>query len=378
MMIFTVAPLLALYVYWRAVRPNAEGAIRVAGALLLALGALFPIFVDTFGGSILAPTLDARVMLVGEFFLLTLLASAIFVFFRDAVLVVCRFFSLRPACLTASKAIGLLFVSAALISGFSISRALRDPVVNHVTVAVENLPEDLAGLKIAQLSDLHQANVFGPERLKRIVRLTNALNADLIVITGDSVDGAVKSRGDDLLALKDLRAPGGVYVIEGNHEHYVDYDGWMAFYPTLGLKLLRNEHAVIKRGESAVVLAGLTDYGAGRFQREEPDMARALKGAPAGLTIVLSHQPREVKKLADFDVDLVLCGHTHGGQMPLLSILVTVLNDGLLRGLYMRKGNTGKPVSVYVHSGTGLWTGYSARLGTQNEIALITLEKKGK
>ena len=107
-------------------------------------------------------------------------------------------------------------------------------------------------------------------------------------------------------------------------------------------------------------------------------MARALKGAPAGLTIVLSHQPREVKKLADFDVDLVLCGHTHGGQMPLLSILVTVLNDGLLRGLYMRKGNTGKPVSVYVHSGTGLWTGYSARLGTQNEIALITLEKKGK
>ena len=378
MMIFTVAPFLALYVYWRALRPCAKGPARAFGAFVLLLGALFPIFVDTFGGSILAPTLNVRSMLVGEFFLLMLLESALFFVIRDAVLIVGRLFGKRLAILKTPKTVCFLFLLAAVVSVFSITQAMRDPVIKRVTVAVENLPEELAGLRIAQLSDLHQANVFGPDRLERIVRATNALNADLVVMTGDFVDGTVKRRGQDLLALKNLRAPLGVYAVEGNHEHYADYDGWMAFFPTLGFKLLRNEHVVVADGIAPVVLAGLTDYGAKRFGRAVPDISRALKGAPRGFTIVLSHQPKEVKELVNSDADLVLCGHTHGGQMPALSVLVAALNDGFVRGLYTREGKEGKPLFVYVHSGTGLWTGFSARLGTENEIVLLTLEKKGK
>ena len=151
----------------------------------------------------------------------------------------------------------------------------------------------------------------------------------------------------------------------------------MEFFPKLGLTLLRNEHALLRRGQDALLLAGLTDYGAKRFGRAVPDLKGALKGAPEGFTIVLSHQPREVKELKDSDVDLVLCGHTHGGQTPMVSLLVKALNDGYVRGLY-KKETDGKSLSVFVHPGTGLWTGFSARLGSENEIVLITLNKKGK
>lgn len=378
MILFTVAPLMALYVYWRAVRALGRGPQRLFSVAVLALGATFPIVVDTFGGSLLAPTLDGRLMIAGEFFLLVLLESALLVALRDGLLLISRVVGQPILILRTPKAVVFLLVLATFVSLYAVSQALRDPVVKRVTLDFENLPDSFVGIRIAQLSDLHQANIFGPERLKRIVHATNQLNADIIVITGDLVDGSVKSRGKELDALRNLVAPEGIYVVEGNHEHYVDYDGWMAFFPKLGLKLLRNEHAVLRRGNDALLLAGLTDYGAKRFGRAAPDLTRALKGAPEGFTIVLSHQPREVKKWTDSGVDLMLCGHTHGGQTPLVSLLVKALNDGYVRGLYTEKSADGKALSVYVHPGTGLWTGFSARLASENEIALITLTKKGK
>lgn len=378
MMFFTVAPLMALYVYWRAVRVLGRGVLRSLFVAVLALGALFPILVATFGGSIPAPTVDGHLMIAGEFFLLVLLESTILIILCDGVLLISRVVGKRIAILRTAKRVIFLFALATFVTLFAVSQALRDPVVKRVTLDFDNLPDAFVGMRIAQLSDLHQADVFGPERLKRIVHATNQLNADIIVITGDLVDGSVKSRGKELGALRNLVAPEGIYVVEGNHEHYVDYDGWMAFFPKLGLKLLRNEHAVLRRGNDALLLAGLTDYGAKRFGRAAPDLTRALKGAPEGFTIVLSHQPREVKKWTDSGVDLMLCGHTHGGQTPLVSLLVKALNDGYVRGLYTEKSADGKALSVYVHPGTGLWTGFSARLASENEIALITLTKKGK
>ena len=129
MMLFTVAPLMALYVYWRAVRVLGRGVLRSLFVAVLALGALFPILVATFGGSIPAPTVDGHLMIAGEFFLLVLLESTILIILCDGVLLISRVVGKRIAILRTAKRVIFLFALATFVTLFAVSQALRDPVV---------------------------------------------------------------------------------------------------------------------------------------------------------------------------------------------------------------------------------------------------------
>ena len=244
------------------------------------------------------------------------------------------------------------------------------PQVKEETVAVNRLPEEADGLTVAVLADLHVDGITREERIRKIVERTNALNPDIVVIAGDFVDGTVPVHGGDLRPLADLKARYGVFGVPGNHEYYSGYEEWMEFLPTLGIRMLLNEHA--PAGGEAVVLAGVTDPVAGIMGKEEPDISKALKDAPEkGVRILVSHQPRLAREAAAHGVDLQVSGHTHGGMIAGVDRLVACFNEGFVSGLYT-VGN----MKLYVSNGAGIWNGFPIRIGVPSEIVLIRLRKE--
>lgn len=171
-----------------------------------------------------------------------------------------------------------LLVFSAVLATVGMIGGTRVPQVKEETVAVNRLPEEADGLTVAVLADLHVDGITREERIRKIVERTNALNPDIVVIAGDFVDGTVPVHGGDLRPLADLKARYGVFGVPGNHEYYSGYEEWMEFLPTLGIRMLLNEHA--PAGGEAVVLAGVTDPVAGIMGKEEPDISKALKDAP--------------------------------------------------------------------------------------------------
>ena len=144
----------------------------------------------------------------------------------------------------------------------------------------------------------------------------------------------------------------------------------MKFLPTLGIRMLHNEHVLT--GGDAVVLAGVTDPVAGIMGKEVPDIRKALAGAPEkGVRILASHQPRLAPEAAAHGVDLQVSGHTHGGMIAGIDRLVARFNEGFVSGLYTVGG-----MKLYVSNGAGIWNGFPIRIGVPSEIVLIRLRKE--
>jgi len=208
------------------------------------------------------------------------------------------------------------------------------------------------------------------EEVEDVVRRTNALEPDLIVLAGDFVDGRVDQLGYKLEPLKNLRAKYGVYGIPGNHEYYSGYREWMAFLRTLGIDMLENEHR--EPAGDLLVVAGVTDRAARMRKMEEPDVKKALAGAPEkSFKILLAHQPAHTREAAEAGADLQLSGHTHGGMIVGLDRVIAGLNYGYVSGMY----DVGK-MKLYVSRGTSLWKGFPIRLGVPSEITVVTLLRK--
>lgn len=261
---------------------------------------------------------------------------------------------------------------ALVLAAIGVGQALRVPPLKDVEIEVANLPPQFEGYRLLQLTDLHISRLFEAAWARAVVDRSNTLGVDLIVVTGDVIDGSVDMRRQDVAALADLRAPDGVYVIPGNHEYFFDYQRWMDYFPTLGMKPLANGHAVIERGGAKLVLAGVTDYSATQTGLPGPDLAKALAGAPAGVPVVLlDHQPRKARLAAAQGVGLQLSGHTHGGLVVGLDRLFALANEGFVSGLYDVQG-----MALYVNNGTGLWPGLALRLGKPSELTRITLVRK--
>ena len=258
---------------------------------------------------------------------------------------------------------------SAVVGAYSIFQGLRDPVVRELRIALPGLPPALAGTTIVQLTDLHIGATKSRSFAKDVVRSTNALAPDVIVITGDLVEGRFGSDREDTLPLADLRARLGVFMVTGNHEYYSGLREWRPELQRLGIRVLRNEHVVIDPEQGGGwVLAGIEDWNGGSIEPDGgPDLARALAGHdPTRPVILLSHQPRAIYPAAQAGVALVLSGHTHGGQIWPFANLVR-LQQPFLQGLH-RVGQT----QLYVSPGTGYW-GPPMRLGTRAEITRITL-----
>jgi len=240
--------------------------------------------------------------------------------------------------------------------------------LERVPVSLPKLGAAFEGFRIVQLSDLHINENTRQEPLNQLVERVNALQPDVVAITGDLVDGDVEDLRSRVTPLSKLRASEGVFFVTGNHEYYHGAVAWEAELRRLGFTVLHNEHRVIRRGNDALVFAGVTDYHGGYFypaHQSRPDLAFA--GAPEGAPrILLAHQPRTAELAALHGVDLQLSGHTHGGQIFPFMLFVR-LQQPVVSGLRKLYG-----IWVYTNRGTGYW-GPPMRVGPSPEITEIRL-----
>jgi uncharacterized protein len=266
----------------------------------------------------------------------------------------------------------LLAGAAALVAGslglWSLRSGLGRVMVKRVEVSLARLPKALSGTRIVQLSDVHVGPTIHRSFIETIVRQCNELAPDLLVITGDLVDGSVEELREHVAPLADLRAKYGVFFVTGNHEYYSGAADWCRELERLGVRVLRNERVSIGGESASFDLAGVDDHSGKSFgDGHGQDLPKALHGRDLDRELVLlAHQPRTIFEAREHGVGLQLSGHTHGGQLWPWTYLVR-LQQPVVAGL-ARFGNS----LVYVSRGTGYW-GPPMRLGAPSEIAELTL-----
>jgi predicted MPP superfamily phosphohydrolase len=275
--------------------------------------------------------------------------------------------SRRRFMLNASNA-AILAVSMPL-TGYSIFEARRRPEVVRSELAVKGLPAGLDGFTIAQFSDTHIGPTLRGGWMRMVVDEINTLGADMVVHTGDMVDGSVAALGREVASLADIKAPHGVWFCPGNHEYYSGIDDWLMETRRLGMRPLVDEHALVDTGRGRILMAGVADYRARRMLpgQDVSSPARAKAGAPDhDVSILLAHQPVSVYEASGAGFDVQLSGHTHGGQFFPWTLAIHLFQP-YVRGLHLHEGTL-----LYVNTGTGYW-GPPMRLGTAPEITLHTL-----
>lgn len=379
-MIILFSAFVGLYVIVRLILPaRMNGFLKFALSLLVLAGAekllLVRVLYGTMGAFMPQPVQMAAGFLHAAVFILFLLTLA-----RDAALLALWpfrrkarrrtvFYGRRERRAASGMGAVALTLAALLLAGYGMKEALRVPTVREVRLQVPGLPPALDGLRIAQLSDLHIGPVFDGAWLADVVARTDSLNPDLIVITGDVVDGPPSRLAPDIAPLAHLRAAQGVYLVPGNHEYYSGLQQWLPVFRQLGIKTLLNENVLLTVRGTPLALAGVTDTAASRWGLEMPDPEKALAGIPEGvMRILLAHRPSLAPASAAAGASLQLSGHTHGGLVLPLSPVVAAFNGGFVSGSYRAAG-----MPLYVSNGAGLWGGTPLRLFVPSEITLITL-----
>jgi predicted MPP superfamily phosphohydrolase len=239
-------------------------------------------------------------------------------------------------------------------------------------VVIPTLPEEFEGFTIGMLSDVHSGAFMGKEDMDRYVASLNGLRADLIVVPGDFVNGNVSEVYPFAESFSALRAPYGVFGVLGNHEYYTqDPEKVAREVDDCGVKILRNDHVVLRKGNGVLTLLGVDDTG--RPDRALAMMETARHHAPrAGASVLLCHRPYFLEQAAAQDFDLVLSGHTHGGQIVIgrlagLSLTPAQLVSPYVWGLY-RENRT----QMFVSRGIGT-VGIPMRINCPPEVVLCTL-----
>jgi uncharacterized protein len=296
-------------------------------------------------------------------FLMRLLDWAAYTAMGLSSLLIVSFIATDLLRLPATATVVLSVVSAAVFLTFVGMVLARRPKIVRVTVPIADLPSDLAGFRILQLSDLHIGPTIRRRFVDAVVDRANALRPDLVAVTGDVADGLVPELREHVAPLGRLRAPHGAYFVTGNHEYYWDVRGWTSELERLGISVLSNEYRVVERGSGRLVLAGVTDLSA--VPRSDP--AAAVAGAPpSDVRVLLAHQPRSAFAAQAAGYDLQLSGHTHGGQYFPFNLLVRLFQP-FVAGLHRLES-----MWLYVSRGTGYW-GPPLRLGAPAEITLLEL-----
>lgn len=258
---------------------------------------------------------------------------------------------------------------ALLLSLVGLFNARRRAPIKTVKVPIVGLPAGLEGFSIVQISDVHVGPTIRRGYVEAIVDAVNRLDADLVAVTGDVVDGSVAALREHTAPLARLSGRHGVLFVTGNHEYYSDATAWVEEFARLGMRPLINQHVVIQHGGAELIAAGVTDYSAGAaLPGHRSDPALALQGAPAHIAtkVLLAHQPRSAPAAEAAGFTLQISGHTHGGQFLPWTFLVRV-QQPFVAGLH-RLGS----LWVYTSRGTGYW-GPPIRLAAPSEITHIRL-----
>ncbi|HEY1187932.1 MAG TPA: metallophosphoesterase [Gemmata sp.] len=249
--------------------------------------------------------------------------------------------------------------------------------VNHVTFPVRGLPPALAGLRIGQLSDFHCGGHIPSGYLEDAVARTANEKLDLIALTGDFIDRGPEHAAPAAKLFRHLKAPLGVFAVLGNHDFSVHTPRGARKYPGLdrvvaealaaeGVTVLRNRPAILSRAGANLAVAGVDDLWSG-----ESDLGSAL-GSVCEHTprVLLAHNPQSVEQLNGHRADVILSGHTHGGQINWPGLGRLFLHKSARRwaaGAYAVPGG-----HLYVNTGVGF--GWRFRFGVRPELAVITLQ----
>lgn len=373
-MLSVVGVLLALYVVWRVVWPlRVSMSIRGPLGLLVVSLALHHRIVARFAGTMASPELPKPVIALLATGFTTLLIGALLLLLLDAALLGARVLRCprAQAALRRSWLRPSAMAAALVLSAYGIWQGMAVPQTRQIEVAIDGLPAPFDGYRVLQLTDIHASRLLTGSWVAKVVANSNALEPDLVVITGDLIDGSVAARAADFAPLGALKAPDGVIAITGNHEYYAQYAAWMQAFRAQGMQVLENSHTQVRRDGAVLTIAGVTDPVAARYGLPMPDLAAALAGAdPAAPVILLDHRPGAARANAAHGVALQLSGHTHGGHIVGMDQLVKRANGGYVSGRYTVDGMT-----LYVSNGAGLWAGFVARIGVPSEITLITLRQ---
>ncbi len=220
--------------------------------------------------------------------------------------------------------------------------------------------------KIVQISDIHIGGLIDANFIQKIVDKINTIKPDLVVITGDLVDINLEKADASLNIFKDLESQYGTYFIVGNHEYYHGIENIIKKVKSLGIRVLENENVYIGAESKGFNLAGVYDVMGYRTNTYLPDISKALEGKKEAPTVLLAHQPRFIEEVTS-GVDLMLSGHTHGGQIYPFRFLVKLVQP-YISGLHQHN----KDLQIYVNKGTGFW-GPPMRLGSSAEITEIII-----
>jgi len=258
---------------------------------------------------------------------------------------------------------GAAVVVAALYAGYGVWNAYH-PRTKDLVVNIKNLPPEWRGKKVVQLSDVHLGRVLGAEFLTGLVEKINAENPSMVFITGDLFDGFDAGLERLVAPLRNLRAPGGIYFVTGNHETYLGTER--------AYEALKNTPARILRDEM-VVIDGVQIIGISYPERGHPkDLAAVIKGLtgfdPRLPSILLYHSPTHIEQVKAAGINLQLSGHAHQGQLFPIQFISRLVYGKYFHGLHAEGDYT-----LYTSSGAGTW-GPTMRTGNQPEIAVIRLE----
>jgi predicted MPP superfamily phosphohydrolase len=259
------------------------------------------------------------------------------------------------------------YLSGLTVAAYGILVRRRWYRVVERDVPVAGLDPQLEGLRIAQLSDLHIGTLTPLSWGLAWSRSANLRAPDVAVVTGDMVTSGTDFHEDVAEVIGALRAKSGVYVSMGNHDYFGEGEPLVTLLRARGVSVLRNEGVVIERGGAKLWLAAIDDTWTRR-----DDVVRAMRERPEGATtVLLAHDPNRFDDAADAGADLVLSGHTHGGQVavPFLYRIANLASFGYRYSVgFYRRGRS----VLYVHPGLGT-TGPPMRLGVAPEVAILTL-----
>lgn len=264
----------------------------------------------------------------------------------------------------------LAVVAGALAMTVAGNRAVRrGATLRRVEIALPRLPESFDGFRIVQISDMHLGNPSDEDDFRRIVAMTNDVRPDIVAITGDLLDGRPRDVVPMLRPMRELKAKHGVYYVTGNHEYYHgDVQAFIDGVADAGAIVLNDDFRIIEASEHRLAVCGVADIGAPQFRDDHrSDPARAAAGVPDdAFRLLLAHQPRSAIAAAAVGFDLMLAGHTHGGQFWPWTWIIGWFHPVAV-GLGRVEG-----MPVYVSRGTGTW-GPPVRLGAPAELTEIVL-----
>lgn len=303
------------------------------------------------------------------YFLLSLPIGVLFLFFSTAVIYDITLFTLpmshnrRNFFKRSLDITALATATAVTIKAIDNARFVE---LEKVDIQIKNLKKIY---KIVQISDVHIGGLIDKEFIKNIVTRVNATQPDIVVITGDLVDTNIENAQEALDELKYLESKYGTFYIVGNHEYFHGIKEIIEYVKSLDIRVLENENVYIGNNGEGFNLAGVYDVFGYRKGVYIPHLNRALKGKKDAPTVLLAHQPRYIEEVRE-GVDLILSGHTHGGQLYPFKFLVQIVQP-YISGLHQHN----ESLQIYVNKGTGYW-GPPMRLGSSAEITEIKLLPK--